>query len=147
MANKSAEADTAYAEALKRIEVCRLERASLLDLSEMRLTSSPVEIGQLTALTVLLLNSNQLTSLPVEIGQLTALTALDLGSNQLTSLPVEIGQLTALKECYLHENPQLGIPDSVLGPRFVEVHAPDETKRKSPARPADIFHFYFSRQT
>ena len=86
----------AYDAALRRIEVCRRqkERGWLLDLSGLRLTKVPPEIGQLTALRELWLHGNQ-----------------------LRTLPPAIGQLTALRELFLHENPHLGLPPELLGPR------------------------------
>jgi internalin A len=117
-----------------------------LNLSGLGLISVPTEIGGLKALTVLDLSDNQLTLLPSEISRLTELTTLDLSRNQLTTLPSEIGRLMALKELYLQQNPALGIPDSVLGPKFDEVHAIGKKQRKPAARPADILNFYFSRQ-
>ena len=106
--------ETGYAEALKRIETCRNEKAQRkLDLSELALTTLPPEIGQLTALTKLDLESNQLITLPPEIGQLTALKSLDLDSNQLTTLPPEIGQLTALRTLYLQRNRLTTLPPEI----------------------------------
>src|SRR2546425_92775 len=82
--------DDAYAEALKRIESCRKEKQSRLDLNGLGLTTLPPEIGQLTALTALYLHDNQLTTLPPEIGQLTALLALAISDNPL---PAELLKL------------------------------------------------------
>ena len=42
----TAEQQQAYHKALKQIEACRRERASLLDLSNLGLTRLPPEIGQ-----------------------------------------------------------------------------------------------------
>lgn len=69
-------------------------------------------------------------------------TLLDLSLPGLTSVPPEIGSLTALTELYLHDNTALGIPDSVLGPTFDEVHL---GTTNTTARPRDILNFYFAR--
>jgi internalin A len=127
-------------------EIGQLKALIELGLGNNQLTSLPPEIGKLTALLGLSFSINQLKSLPPEIGQLKALTKLSLSDNQLTSLPLEIGQLTALielslgdnkltrlpknmqqlsRECilFVHRNPQLGLPYSVLGPTEVDWYA------------------------
>ena len=71
------EQQQAYNKAFEKIETCRRNGGTVLDLGDLGLTLLPPEIGQLTALTQLSLFSNQLSSLPPEIGQLTALTQLD----------------------------------------------------------------------
>jgi internalin A len=109
------EAQKAYDEALRRIEVCRQQgkNGTELNLNGLGLTTLPPEIGQLIALTELLLYSNQLTTLPPKIGQLTALTMLSLDSNQLTTLPPEIGQLTALTMLFLGTNQLTTLPPEI----------------------------------
>ncbi|MBI3822971.1 MAG: TIR domain-containing protein [Planctomycetes bacterium] len=136
MAKHFTEAYDAHAEALKRIEACRLEKWTNLDLSKLDLKTVPPEIGQLTALLTLELYSNQLTWLPPEIGQLKALKILHLGyncftvlppqigqlaalthlfphNNKLKALPPEIGQLTALTSLYLHDNQLISLPEEI----------------------------------
>ena len=154
----------AYREAKHRIAEAAREHATELDLTGMGLTSVPPEIGALTALKRLSLGNNQLTAMPPEIGSLTALTELHLyenpltamppeigaltvltqlhlRDNELTALPPEIGALAALKFLFLHGNAALGIPDSVLGPTYDDVHG----WGKTPASPRDILNFYFGR--
>ncbi len=130
------------AEIRQRIEACRKERASKLDLRGLGLKTLPPEIGQLTALTTLDLQRNQLTTLPPEIGQLTALTELQLYQNQLTTLPPEICQLKRLKILYLHDNLALGIPREVLGGTWEKVTS-GQAKLK-PAR--KILEYYFTHR-
>jgi internalin A len=105
----------AYEEALNKIEACRLNgmHGTHLNLSSLRLTHLPPEIGQLTALKGLALYNNQLSSLPAEIGKLTALIGLGLDNNQLSTLPPEIGQLTALRELYLSNNQLSTLPPEI----------------------------------
>ncbi|MEL7076518.1 MAG: leucine-rich repeat domain-containing protein [Cyanobacteria bacterium J06582_2] len=83
--------DSAYYEALKKIEQAAKNEVEILNLGRMRLTELPPEIAQLTNLTVLYLDSNSLSSLPPEITQLTNLTVLYLNGNSLSSLP-QIGR-------------------------------------------------------
>jgi internalin A len=107
--------DDAHAEALRRIEACRNQgrRGTYLDLSNLRLTALPTEVGQLTALTGLDLRNNQLAALPAEVGQLTGLKELFLSSNQLGALPTEVGQLTALTVLGLSSNQLAALPAEV----------------------------------
>ncbi len=112
MDEKNSQTGDGYAEALKRIAVCRRKgsRGDRLDLRGLRLTDLPLEIAELTALTSLNLAKNQLTVLPAAIGQLKALILLDLFGNQLTQLPGEIGQLTALETLDLCGNKLTTLP-------------------------------------
>jgi internalin A len=81
-----------------------------LDLSGLRLTYLPAELGQLTSLQRLYLDTNQLTQIPLELGQLTNLQWLYLYTNQLTQIPVELGQLIDLQWLYLSSNQLTQIP-------------------------------------
>ncbi|WP_029631472.1 leucine-rich repeat domain-containing protein [Zavarzinella formosa] len=103
-------AEEAFEIALRRIEECRRNGKTRLDLSNIGLTQLPVEIGQLAQLTSLLLSNNQLTALPREIGQLVQLTELHLFNNQLTALSREIGQLVRLKSLHLSNNQLTTLP-------------------------------------
>ena len=67
-------------------------------------------------------------------------TWLDLSRLGLTRLPPEIGQLTKLTRLFLHGNAVLAIPDSILGPTFIDTI----TARKTVARPQDILNFHFT---
>lgn len=124
-------------------QIGQLTALTELDLWGNQLSNLPLEIGQLTALTKLDLSRNQLSSVPPQITQFTALSVLDLTGNQLNNLSPQISQLTALTELFLHHNPALTIPDSVLGPRFSDVYG-DE--KKTAARPQDILNWYFSQR-
>ena len=66
--------DKANSEVLRTIEQTARDEVEELDLSDMKLTELPAEIGQITNLTQLNLSRNSLSSLPPEIGQLTNLT-------------------------------------------------------------------------
>jgi Leucine-rich repeat (LRR) protein len=84
--------DTPAAEALRRIEVARVNAATELNLSNLGLTALPAEIGQLTNLQILHLANNQLTSLPPEMSQLSNLQVLELEGNPLTMPPADVQQ-------------------------------------------------------
>lgn len=102
-----------YLTALELIRQAKREYATLLDLSFMKLTTLPPEIGQLTRLTALFLSGNQLTALPSEIGQFNELTILDISNNQLTALPPEIIRLTQLTELDLSLNKLMALPPEI----------------------------------
>ncbi|MBC7817749.1 MAG: leucine-rich repeat domain-containing protein [Planctomycetaceae bacterium] len=143
-------------------EIGQLTKLTTLVLSYNQLTSVPPQIGQLTKLTELYLHKNQLTSVPPEIGQLTKLTELSLDYNQLTSVPPEIGQLTKLRRLdlynnkltsippeslrrlskleglFLHGNPRLNLPASVLGVTFEKWNRDPATAPK----PGPILDYY-----
>ena len=123
-------------------ELGQLTSLSWLNVFRNQLSSLPPEIGQLTALTTLYVGDNQLSSLPPEIGQLISLTGISLNGNQLSSLPPEVRQLANLRGLFLHGNSKLAIPDYVLGPHWLTTFG----NEKTPARPQDILHFYFSQR-
>ncbi|MBI3212019.1 MAG: leucine-rich repeat domain-containing protein [Simkania negevensis] len=95
------------------MEVCKLVSLQRLNLAGNCLTSLPKEIGDLVALTSLWLKDNRLTSLPREIRNLTALRFLTLHNNRLTSLLQEIGNLTALTQLSLNGNRLTSLPQEI----------------------------------
>ncbi|QWR78579.1 COR domain-containing protein [Candidatus Magnetomonas plexicatena] len=84
--------------------------ASELNLSYMKLTELPPEIGELTHLKELYIHNNRLMSLPSEIGNLTNLQILWVGNNYLTTLPAEIGNLINLKVLRINNNNLTALP-------------------------------------
>ena len=100
----TSEEQIGYDRALKKIEACRHERSTVLDLSDLGLTRLPPMIGQLANLTRLDLRYNKLSTLPPEFGRLANLTALSLHDNQLRMLPPELGQLANLTTLLLSNN-------------------------------------------
>jgi internalin A len=115
--------------------VTRLTQLQELYISSNHLTVLPNSISNLAQLRELYLFDNRITVLPESIGNLTQLQGLVLGNNKLTKLPASLLNLTQLKRLYLHENDGLDIPAEVLGPPF---HA-----NAVPAKPAEIFEYYF----
>ncbi len=95
------------------IEIGLISFISKLNLSKNRLTGLPKEIGQLKSLTSLELGDNHLTSLPKQIGELESLTFLGLDENQLTSLPHELGKLKSLKSLVLSNNQLTSLPEEI----------------------------------
>ena len=73
--------------------IIELSSSKKLNLSDNRLTSIPVEIGNLALLQLLYLDYNSLTSIPVEIGNLILLQKLYVNNNNLISIPAEIKKL------------------------------------------------------
>ena len=94
-------------------ELLMLFNETSLELSNLKLTSLPVSIGNLSNLQRLHLENNQLTHLPESIGNLNNLETLSLGTNQLTHLPVSIGNLSNLQFLHLHNNQLTSIPESI----------------------------------
>jgi hypothetical protein len=91
-----------------------------LNLSNNQLVTLPEWLGEFTKLESLDLSHNQLTVLPEQLKKFTKLRLLNVSSNQLSTLPESLSRLAAqgrLKELYLQENPALGLPDEVLGPK------------------------------
>ncbi|HWB01391.1 MAG TPA: COR domain-containing protein [Verrucomicrobiales bacterium] len=145
-------------------EIGQLKALTTLYLHNNRITAVPPEIWQLRALTQLFLSLNQLTALPPEIGHLTALTRLDLDGNQLTALPREMGKLSNLRELwlmncglqtlppwlrdlkqlehlFLHRNPALQLPETVLG-----VNPEKDYTEALRTKAHSILDYYFGRQ-
>lgn len=109
----------AYAQQL--IEDCLREKADVLDLGRLGLTSVPESIGRLTHLSRLHLNDNRLTELPPAIGLLKHLNMLHLEGNALTELPAELARLTRIKYLYLGSNRLTDLPAFLGGFRHLDV--------------------------
>jgi internalin A len=126
------------AEALRRIEKAKREKATKLNLAWLGLTVVPDALWELTALQELQLHENELRRVPAEIGELRTLQKLSLDYNRLTTLPDSLRKLIKLERLLLHGNSALGLPDEVLGPKWDE--------NGTPARPVDILAYYFKTQ-
>ena len=96
----------------------------VMDLSNCKLTSFPMELLKFKDMKELYLFDNKITSIPPEIIKLRNLQRLDLSFNKLTSIPPEIGQLTNLQELHLSYNnltsvnPELGQLKNLKGLRL-----------------------------
>ncbi|MFX0090204.1 MAG: leucine-rich repeat domain-containing protein [Candidatus Hodarchaeota archaeon] len=88
------------------------EKLIWLDLSCLKLSSLPKEIGTLRTLQKLDLCTNRLIFLPEKFFELTNLQILDLGYNWFVSLPETIGQLTKLEKLDLENNQLTSLPTS-----------------------------------
>jgi GTPase SAR1 family protein len=91
-------------EILQKIENCRINGQTSIDLSGLGLKFLPPEIGALKSLEYLNLAGNQLKSLPKEFVNLQNLIFLNLGGNAFTSLPAEILKLNNLTTLYMYNN-------------------------------------------
>uniref|UniRef100_A0A182P3J3 Leucine-rich repeat-containing protein 59 n=1 Tax=Anopheles epiroticus TaxID=199890 RepID=A0A182P3J3_9DIPT len=86
-------------------EIKPLRRATVLDLSNNRISIIESNFTDLTQLTQIDLSKNRITSICDDFGLLTNLRRLDLYKNQLTRLPLTFGRLKNLKYLDLKENP------------------------------------------
>jgi hypothetical protein len=102
-----------YREALRRIEVTRVNGATELVVEGLELTELPPELWALSTLQILDISHNQLTVLPPEIGALRNLHTLDARNNQLTALPPEIGNLSALTRLRVGNNQLTALPQEI----------------------------------
>jgi internalin A len=118
-----------------------LELQELIELyaEKNRFSLLPPEIGRLTRLETLVVDHNRLVTLPKEFEKLQALKTLSIVGNQLKTLPTEIQQLRSLQELYLHQNPELGLPEDALGPERFRT-----AKETPPKSPPEILGYYFS---
>lgn len=132
--------------------LCEIRHLQRLSLSQNCLPALPEEFAALDNLVKLDLSGNQFTALPACVGRLTKLTELDAGENQLIELPrgiaglqrlkilraennnlsalpdafFEPGALPSLFMLYLRGNPDLPIPQAILGPARRETRHPEE---------------------
>jgi internalin A len=105
--------EPAMEEALLRIEKAWESGASVLNLSDFKLSTLPEAIGQLSRLHELNLSGNQLSTLPEAIGRLSELQRLDLSINRLSTLPEAIGQLSQLQVLDLSVNRLSALPEAI----------------------------------
>ena len=82
-----------------------LTNLEILDLSNNKLKTLPVEIEKLTNLKELTIDCNWFNTLPKEIGLLNNLEKLSFAINDIKEIPEEIKQLPKLKEINIHFNP------------------------------------------
>src|SRR5437588_428875 len=112
MAKQSTKSEAAYSEALWRIKSCRKQGVETVDLSDLGLTTLPLEVCELPV-TKLNVHGNNLTTLPPEIGSITYLKELNLNRNWLKTLPREIGGLMALRTLDLSHNQISKLPREI----------------------------------
>ena len=98
-------------EARRRIAHAKATRATLLDLTELKLTELPAELRELVWLEKLILFDNQLNLLPDWLGNLSQLQHLDVRRNQLAKLPNMLGNLSQLKSLHVNHNRLTRLPD------------------------------------
>ena len=99
--------------AAERIKQAFYQDSFDLDLSSLRLTSLPSEIGQLSHLIELYVESNFLTSLPDTIGSLCNLGVMVLFDNRFEYLPDAIGNLSNLKRINVSYNSLIQLPEQI----------------------------------
>jgi len=97
----------------RRIEKCRIDNCTRLNLESMSLRSIPESIENLIGLEILNVSYNYLRSIPDSIGSLRNLTQLFLFHNSLASLPNNIGNLIGLEILNVSDNNLESIPDSI----------------------------------
>jgi Leucine-rich repeat (LRR) protein len=90
--------------AVSRIQHAFIGLSNELDLSDLKLSSLPPEIGELKTLKWLQLSNNRLKSLPAELAKLKNLKRLYANRNNLEILPPELGQLKKLESLGLEMN-------------------------------------------
>ena len=105
--------ETAYREAQRRIQRAYRENATVLELSNMKLTKVPESIAKLSRLQRLYLDNNRLTQLPEAITQLSSLQEFYLFNNQLTTLPAAIASLSNLQILSLSNNHLKQLPEMI----------------------------------
>ncbi|MCK6560498.1 hypothetical protein HUU39_13110 [candidate division KSB1 bacterium] len=94
----------------KTLSQAMREQATILDLSERKLTELPREISQLAGLQELNLRGNRLTALPDWLGELAPLQWLCLDYNQLATVPAVVGRLINLRRLDLNGNLLTSLP-------------------------------------
>ena len=98
----------------KFLQSCYKDKDGLMDLSNCKLKSFPMELLQFKEMKILSLADNKLTSIPPELGQLVNLQELYLYFNKLKSIPKELGQLINIKVLYLYDNQLTSIPSEIV---------------------------------
>lgn len=97
-------------------DIAAIKKATVLDLSNNKLTILPPTFCTLTHLVELDLSKNMLRELPESFGSLEKLKRLDLYGNELTHLPLSFCRLKALKWLDLKNNPLVPMLAEIAGP-------------------------------
>jgi internalin A len=111
-----------------------LQKVRYLNLGVNEIAAIPRWIGELSELSVLALGFNRIETVPPEISGLRHLKLLHLPNNRLRSLPVELLQLP-LHRLHLTGNPDLALPESILGSSAHEILRYYFESRAAKARP------------
>jgi internalin A len=111
--------------------ISQLSQLVYLNLSGNLITTLRDSVSCLSALNSLDLSHNQIDSAPTSMSQLTQLQSLDLRNNRLTSAPEFLGRLPKLTALFLHGNPDLKIPNEILGPTPTEASGLPEGAARS----------------
>ncbi|KAK2842971.1 hypothetical protein Q7C36_011186 [Tachysurus vachellii] len=107
-----------------------------VDLSNNRIDSLPVFIGNFQQLKSLTISNNHLTCLPDEMGKLRKLETLVLNGNHLSQLPASFSQLKALRTLSLSANQFREFPSSLGSLRQLDVL--DLSRNRIQAVPAEV---------
>lgn len=102
----------AYAAAEEKIDFCIEKRTTVLNISELGLTSLPKSMADATHLEEVNISVNQLRKVPDWLTKFTGLKKLSLFANNLTQLPGNIGNLKALKILNMNDNLFVRLPES-----------------------------------
>ena len=94
------------------LEIGKLTRLKVLDISGTNISFLPDEIGNCKELRYLIADGCKLKALPQTIGNLILLKQLDLGHNKIREIPSSIGQLQRLRELQLGGNKITYLPES-----------------------------------
>ncbi len=108
---------------MRRIEECRVSKAAVLDLSELALSSIPVEVGELVWLEVLILNHNEIQKIE-NLQFLSKLQRLYLRSNNISKIE-NLQCLIQLQHLHLSDNQITKIENLHLLTQLQHLHLSD----------------------
>lgn len=91
-----------------------VDKACILDLSGMDLSSLPADISKLTRLNVVILSDNEFTEFPEGLTEVSSLIEIDLANNKISRIPDSISKLNKLQVLNLSGNDISSVPQSLL---------------------------------
>src|SRR6266508_1324247 len=126
-------------------------RTRPLDLENLGLETLPDSVRELDDLELLVLIDNRIPELPAWIGELKALRALELTGNALECLPDELSQLSHLRFLWLQRNNLQRIPEALRTLSLETLRLDDNPELGLPESvldrsPQEILRYYFESQ-
>jgi Leucine-rich repeat (LRR) protein len=98
----------------EKIKRCYETKSNQIDLTNLTLTSLPLELWNLSQLTLINLSKNRLSSISEKIENLSQLKYLYLSENKLETLPPNIWNLPQLEILYASKNLLISLPINTM---------------------------------
>ena len=120
-----------------------LPKLRILEITNARLTSLPLQFAALPALVSINVYNNRLEQLPTGWRQARRLVSVSVADNRLKALPADIGEAPALATLNASGNQLTGLPDSLANAPIQTLGLSDNRLKEIPAAIAGCLHLTY----